>query len=220
MDNAVHLVQTYLRVNGYFTVVEYPVVELREGYRTATDLDVLAFRFPGVHRLIPGSAREREPEPPVFGPDPALQVPEGRADMLIAEVKEGEARFNRGGRRADVFAAALARFGCCPPTASAEVARRLLQTGAAVTPGGHGIRLVAFGSVAPEGGGRPYLCISLGHVLRFLEAWIDEHWAVLRHTQLKDPVLSFLSTLEKAREGGGHGSGSADGPPGPGPETR
>jgi hypothetical protein len=27
MDNAVALVQAYLRVNGYFTVAEYPVVE-------------------------------------------------------------------------------------------------------------------------------------------------------------------------------------------------
>lgn len=27
MDNAVALVQAYLRVNGYFTVTEYPVVE-------------------------------------------------------------------------------------------------------------------------------------------------------------------------------------------------
>ena len=28
MDNAVALVQAYLRVNGYFTVVEYPVLEV------------------------------------------------------------------------------------------------------------------------------------------------------------------------------------------------
>ena len=30
---------------------------------------------------------------------------------------------------------------------------------------------------------------------------MDEHWAVLRHTQLKDPVLSFLATLKKAKIG-------------------
>lgn len=52
MDSAVGLVQTYLRVNGYFTVVEYPVVELRDDFRAATDLDILAFRFPGSGRVM------------------------------------------------------------------------------------------------------------------------------------------------------------------------
>lgn len=47
MDNAVALIQTYLRVNGYLTVSEYPVVEALPagGFQTATDLDVLGFRF-------------------------------------------------------------------------------------------------------------------------------------------------------------------------------
>ena len=59
MDNAVALVQAYLRLNGYFTVSEYPVVATRSGgeYRTATDLDVLAFRFPNPGQLVP--ARDR-----------------------------------------------------------------------------------------------------------------------------------------------------------------
>lgn len=49
MDNAVALVQAYLRVNGNFTVSEFPVIELRraQGYTAATDLDILGFRFPG-----------------------------------------------------------------------------------------------------------------------------------------------------------------------------
>jgi hypothetical protein len=40
MDNAVALVQAYLRVNGYFTVAEYPVLEATRdgGYRAATDV--------------------------------------------------------------------------------------------------------------------------------------------------------------------------------------
>jgi len=43
MDGAVAIVETYLRLNGYFTVTEFPVVELHDGadYRTATDLDSL-----------------------------------------------------------------------------------------------------------------------------------------------------------------------------------
>jgi hypothetical protein len=41
MDSAVALVQSYLHVNGYFTVAEYPVLEaLREGTpRRVTDVD-------------------------------------------------------------------------------------------------------------------------------------------------------------------------------------
>lgn len=47
MDTAVALVQAYLNVNGYFTVTEYPVMEAYAEWpaRTATDLDLLAFRF-------------------------------------------------------------------------------------------------------------------------------------------------------------------------------
>ncbi|NNF14832.1 MAG: hypothetical protein HKN72_16510 [Gemmatimonadetes bacterium] len=205
MDSAVGLVQTYLRVNGYFTVVEYPVVESRGGFRAATDLDVLAFRFPGAGRLIPGERGQRGHPP--FAADPLLGVPDGHPDMLIGEVKEGEARFNRSGRRAEVIAAALTRFGCCSAEGAGATAAELLQSGRASTDHDHRVRLVAFGSVL-SGSRGPYQEIPLGHVLRYLESWVDEHWAVLRHTQLKDPVLSFLATLMKAK------AGAEEAPPG------
>jgi hypothetical protein len=49
MDVAVSPVEAHLHVNGCFSVCEHPVVEAmsRGGYREATDLDVLAARFPG-----------------------------------------------------------------------------------------------------------------------------------------------------------------------------
>ena len=48
MDHAVALVQAYLQLNGYFTSAEYPIIAAagRNGFRTITDIDVLAFRFP------------------------------------------------------------------------------------------------------------------------------------------------------------------------------
>ena len=54
MDKPVQRVGPHLGVNGHFTVPEYPVVETGPGYRTATDLDLLAVRFPGTRRTIPG----------------------------------------------------------------------------------------------------------------------------------------------------------------------
>ena len=52
MDTAVALVQSYLYMNGYFTVTEYPVLELMADgeYRTVTDVDVLAVHIPGAGR--------------------------------------------------------------------------------------------------------------------------------------------------------------------------
>ena len=70
MDTAVGLVQAYLRVNGYFTVAEYPVLDATgpAGPRTITDLDILAIRL----HHIPGD-----------DPDPALGARPGAPDMIV-----------------------------------------------------------------------------------------------------------------------------------------
>jgi len=46
MDVGTQLVQAYLRLNGYLTVAEYPLVEERrhDAIRTLTDIDLLAVR--------------------------------------------------------------------------------------------------------------------------------------------------------------------------------
>ncbi len=51
MDVAVELVEAYLRVNGDFTVAEFPLVERgRDGkMRAVTHFDLLACRFPETH---------------------------------------------------------------------------------------------------------------------------------------------------------------------------
>lgn len=55
MDTAVAIVQSYLHINGYFTVPEFPIVEAmqRGHYRAATDIDLLAVRFPEAGPSIP-----------------------------------------------------------------------------------------------------------------------------------------------------------------------
>lgn len=201
MDSAVSLVQTYLRVNGYFTVTEFPVVELipDASFRMATDLDLLACRFPAAARMVVhrGGSSARDD---LVVLDPALEVPEDTLDMIVGEVKESLAEFNPSGLRRDVLAAALARFGCCRPGGHAqEVVGRLVTDGSATTSHGHLVRLVAFGAKkGPEG---PFLQVGLDRVVDYLEAYVRDNWAVLRHTESKDPTLSFLMLREKAGRG-------------------
>ena len=135
MDTAIALVQAYLNVNGYFTVVEYPVLEAyRDDHaRTVTDLDVLAFRFSSAgHDVIRGQ-RHGPLSGRAFEPDPALGCPADRPDMIVGEVKEGAARFNAATRDPLVLEIALARFGCCPPEHARDLTHRLLSRGQVVS---------------------------------------------------------------------------------------
>lgn len=203
MDNSVALVQAYLRVNGYFTVAEYPIVEaMREGgYRMATDLDILAFRFPGSGRLISQTQRASGSNRLLAkAPDEALAIGRDDADMLIGEVKEGRAELNQAAMNPSVLRTALTRFGCCPPDHIPHLVDALLKHGKVVTPGGHLIRLVAFGSLAP-GGSHRYGVILLGHIVQFLRDYLRENWDVLHAVEFKDPAFGFLMTLEKASRG-------------------
>lgn len=197
MDSAVALVQAYLRVNGYFTVAEYPILEARrhQPAQMATDIDILAFRFPGAVRELLGRGAGAA-SASLSLPDPDLGVPRGAPDMIIGEVKEGRARLNKTMRNPSVIAATLARFGCCHPADAEAMAQRLLHKGRAETREGHEVRVVVFAS---GGDGDPrFQIVSLGHVVAFLRGYLRQHWNLLSHAQFGDPVLSLLMTLEKA----------------------
>lgn len=196
MDTAVALVQTYLHVNGYFTVTEYPLVEaMRRGQvRSRTDLDIMAFRF-GAMRHEPGRIRG------LMGTeiDVALNTPADGPDMIIGEVKEGAARFNEAMRNEHVLRAALVRFGCCGPATVPEVVRRLLAHGTTRTPAGHYVRLVAFGMTTRSDKLLPEQhVVSLSHIVEFLRGHIAEHRAILRSGGAKDPTMALLLLLDKA----------------------
>lgn len=196
MDNAVALVETYLRLNGYFTVTEFAVVELPEGadFRTATDLDILAVRFPTARRLVPGSEASKRG---MSALDSALGVSGDEIDMIVGEVKESRAEFNPAGLRPEILGAVLARFGCCPLDGSAPIVRSLLEHGRAKAHGGHDVRMVAFGGKVGEP--KPYLQVPLGHVMAFLTDYVRGNWPLLRHVQSKDPTLGHLILSEKLR---------------------
>lgn len=195
MDTAVGLVQAYLHLNGYFTVVEFPVLEAfgRSG-RTITDLDMLAFRFPRAQtEFVGGRGGSGTP----VTPDPVLQCRSDHPDMIVGEVKEGAAHFNEATRDPEVLSIALTRFGCCDAAHSIELANELVRHGHAITPAGHVVRMVAFGMPPDQGGVHRGTLVPMNHVVTFVRSYLRAHWNVLRHAQLKDQSLNMLALLEK-----------------------
>jgi hypothetical protein len=201
MDHAVSLVQAYLQLNGYFTSAEYPIIAGagRSGFRTITDIDILAFRFPS--GFPAPSARHQPQGLDMTDVDKGLGVAADTIDMIIGEVKEGRVGINSGIRDPEVLKAVVSRFG---NTAEEDdrVMQDLINTGTATLQSGYSVRLIAFGAFPPGSPVPPCRIISLGHVLNFLQAYVRKHWSMLRHLQFKDPAFGFLMTLEKARRGG------------------
>jgi hypothetical protein len=201
MDHAVALVQAYLQLNGYFTSAEYPIIAGagRNGFRTLTDIDILAFRFPS-GEPIAARGRKRPQGLDVSDIDPGLAVPAGSIDMIIGEVKEGRVGINTSIRDPEVLMTVMNRFGEISDTE--RVVEALLESGTAKIAPSYSVRLIAFGSFPPGDEVPPCRIISLGHVLQFLQQYVRKHWHMLRHLQFKDPAFGFLMTLEKARRGG------------------
>lgn len=196
MDSAVGLVQAYLRVNGFFTVTEYPIVaELRHGARMLTDVDIMAMRFPGAERWIPeGSSRGH-----ALPSDPGLSIEDEGLQMIIGEVKEGKARLNQSALSLPVVEAVIRRFGCCAHDPAAT-ARKVVRNGSATTVVGDGmpcrIRIIVFGGATDETGGR-YEVISLKHVITYLSRYLDQYRDVFLSAQFKDQALGLMALLVK-----------------------
>jgi len=205
MDHAVSLVQAYLQLNGYFTSAEYPIIAAagRNGFRTITDIDVLAFRFPaGLPSTPTMSRRKKTPHGlDTSELDPGLGAPPDAIDMIIGEVKEGRVGINSGVRDPEVLKAVISRLGEADMDTD-SVVRDLLDRGTARLPSGFMVRLILFGAFPPGQAVPPCRIVSLGHVLQFLQSYVRKHWNVLRHLQFKDPAFGFLMTMEKARRGG------------------
>lgn len=203
METAVSLVEAYLRTNGYFTVTDYPILKPlpQGGYREATDLDILAFRF-GAASSHPHAGPRQSVHSPLAMPDPALGSSQDAADMIIGEVKEGNAEINPRAWDRGVMRAALTRFGCCGPHDADRVVGDLLEGGRARTSLDHTIRIVAFGSWEGESRDRhPYTVVRLQHVVEFLRTYLRQHWDAFGSAHLQEPALDFLQLLEKAERG-------------------
>lgn len=189
MDTAVGLVQAYLRVNGYFTVAEYPVLDATGpgGPRTVTDLDILAIRL---HHAAGDD------------PDPALGAQSGRPDMIVGEVKEGTPKLNPAMRDPAVLEAAFARFGCCAPADAPALVQELLTAGQVIAPEGHLIRTVAFGNTAHPNRSGTWHTVLLEHILDYLRHYLNRNWATVGRTQIKDDTIGLLALIEKSHRAG------------------
>jgi len=202
MNAGVALVQSYLNLNGYFTVTEFPVVREQTGggYAEITDLDVLAVRFPEARHVVP-RGRPGPEDDLRLAVDPALALTPDAVDVIIGEVKEGKARLNDAMRRSDVLHAALCRVGCVPASRMDPVIRELQARGetrvaAATGASASRIRVLAFGD--GSGGERNgYRVIPLEDVAAFVNDFLERYHEVLQPVDLSDQVLGLLHLLRK-----------------------
>lgn len=199
MDNAVGLVDAYLRVNGFFTVTEYPILHRRQGgvLKEVTDVDILAHRLPYAGMVLPRPRSQGgHQKVPV---DPLLGTQWGRAEIIVGEVKEGIGTFNPAMFRKDVIYEALRRFGAAPRPTLEPAVEQLRKEGSAVLDNGARVRLMAFGSRPPDHQGRlPHTFVPMSHVVSFLRDFVRRHDEVRAGSGFRDPVLGFLALLDKA----------------------
>jgi hypothetical protein len=199
MDTAVALVKSYLQANGFFTVTEYPILEMLTGEaaRTVTDIDVMGLRFPGAG----GPGSDATTGGLGIAPDPALDISDRYIEVIIGEVKEGAAVLNRAARDPEVLSAVLLRFGQMRKEVSDKLVEELIESGVAMHPAGIRMRLMVFASKPPTRKNVHYQWLSLGEIATWLRAQVHDHWDSIKAVQSKDPALGFLILFEKASRG-------------------
>ncbi len=202
MNTCVALVGAYLRFNGYVTVPEQPVL-VGQGkpyrYHTATDIDILAVRFPNAAVVVPREYGAVEDDLHLEV-DPMLELHEETFDVLIAEVKSGRPRLNEGMRDHDVLYATIRRVDPGFDAPIHDMIETLIRAGEAqVKSAGKKwrFRLVAFGEGQPAPEGGPYTVVQMRHVAAFLVKTLNEHDQVWKDAQFGDPVLDLLHFFDK-----------------------
>jgi hypothetical protein len=195
LDPAVDLVTAYLRINGYFVLTEFEI-HRRVGseIRTLTDVDVIAVRHPTspgpVHYRGGDGAEECAIMTTV---DPDLDLGGDRVDVLIGEVKQGEALFNPAIQRPEVLHAAVRRVGDVFGEPLDGVVDQLVETGHADTETAR-VRLVVF---AGHGRVEDRMTMHLDQVVTALVGHLRSHEALSRATRFSDPGLAVIALLEK-----------------------
>lgn len=194
MDVAVNLVESYLRFNGYLTLSEFEVQRKAENglYETVTDVDVVAIRFPGeIFAADDHGARMLLIEDEGLGLEPDM------VDVIVGEVKQGEAVFNPSLTRHEVLHTVLQRFAWIFADGLDPVLEALEADGVAYSEARGGgrvrTRLVAFGRAEQTN----LNTISLTHVINTSINYMDRFEDVLRPAQFREPAPALLRLLAK-----------------------
>jgi len=188
MDVAVDLVEVFLRFNGYLTLSEWHILGENErgDWETLTDVDILGVRFPGQVLIAdthdPSEAEELEV------PGMILQLEQDTVDVIIGEVKQGDAVLNPSLTTHHTLHTTLHRLKWLYEGRDLEsVVEDLQEEGVCYTPARGGgrvrTRLVAFGQAAEPTLNR----IPIGAVLE----------EVLRSVLFASPSAATLKLLRK-----------------------
>jgi len=194
VDIGVELVEAYLRLNGYFTISEFEV--LREtspgNYQTVTDVDMIAVRFPGPMYIADSHAKGESPS--LLVEDPVLDLLPDTVDVIIGEVKQGEAVFNPGLTNHHTLHTVLQRvawlYGDNVHKVARDLENHLLchQAEPKVR-----TRLVAFGRSQVNN----LHTISLTHIFEKMIGQFRDHGDALRAAQFKNPAAALIRLLVK-----------------------
>ncbi len=190
-DAASELVRAYLLVNGYFVLTDLEIhVTERGTLRTVTDVDVVAIRPPTLPGPVHYHGADGAAECLLTGDvDPALGVVLDRWDVIIGEVKRGEAALNPGLLDPRVLHAVMRRIGDVFGCGGDELIDTLVDTGEASTEAAR-VRLVVF---AGHGAVPTVLTVRHDHVVDWLNGLLARHRELLEITTHSDPVLSLLA---------------------------
>jgi hypothetical protein len=197
MDTAVSLIQAYLRMNGYLTITEFEVRrKLEDGsYETATDVDIIALR-------LAGEVYEGDPHDPhdcrmLEIKDERLLLRPDLIDVILGEVKEGQAEFNPGLKRHEVLHSVLRRLEWLYGDSLGRIVDELHQDGVSevAAPGGGTVRtrLVAFGRAETS----DLHTISLTHVFEAMLSYLERFEDILHSAMYKDAAPALLHLLLK-----------------------
>ena len=197
MDIGVDLVEAYLRLNGYFTITEFEVQrETSPGiYQTVTDVDVIAIRFPGPIYIADSHGKGESPA--LLVEDPVLEPLPDHVDIIIGEVKQGEAVFNPGLTDHHTLHTVLQRVAWLYDRSVHDVARDLERHLVCYQTGENGpnvrTRLVAFGRSPTN----DLHTVSLTHIFETMIGQFEEYGDALRAAQFKNPAAALIRLLVK-----------------------
>ena len=192
-----NLVESYLRLNGYLTMSEFEIQTKAEDgtYKTLTDVDIVAIRFPG--DIFAADSHDETESRMLLIHDPELRLEEDQVDVIIGEVKQGEAVFNPGLTAHQVLHSVIRRVAWVYGVDLESVVEQVKRDGLAVSPSRDGgtvrTRLVAFGR-SPATDLHP---ISLSHIVEQMTAFMSDFDDVLRSANFKDPASAMLRLLSK-----------------------